>query len=940
MSFQISQTTVDESINNIEVSSISNYSNLSSNIIPATPNINLGSSSKIFTELYTAPGSISLGNIPISSTTSSLTLGNIDSVVSLPDGNLNLGTTTITTDSSGKLALPMTTQIGQVNPGQIVILGSYPDVSSLNSISSPNIGDSYIIQSFTPGHLFTCTYNLQNNVWADIGPIEGPQGPIGAVGPVGAAGGIFSLVAVLQVPGIVLNAGNPNVSNSIVSNSVPGSANWSGRVQSINGYNNSPCMLSFTISISNTSIGLGNQLPACVIGFSSSPTNTNTTDYSGYFHAAFLLSIEGGACTAQIISNYGSTPINIIGGPPIPYNSSVIFSIIFDGNYFNYYINNIIVGTTPQSPTSLPDIGPAPILIGPATYYFTSSFPGGLLPNGTQININNIVFAPYSSLNPRVSSSSLQNSWVTYYNGTVPNPYYLDINNTFVLPIQPNVGASSGIQSSISLGSLNNPLQGFIFSFVAFFSTSQALCLLSDQANTGASNFRLTLTNYIITVQVNNNIVTNFPYLVGDIIQIFYNPTSSPPTTTIYQNQNSIFTTTQYVSSSVIAGNPATGTKAYIINVSSTNSVRVINPMFYSYGPINTEPSSSFLVAGGSAGNGLTNTLSYSIDGGITWTAALTGAATIFPNIVYDVFFNNNIWVATGSGIIGNANNQFQLAYSYDGLNWVGVEGLPTFTVNGRGICLGWNGSYWLAGGEVGSLGVIGSIVLVTSKDGVNWTNTTGNISSLINACTALCWNGSLWVGAGQTVGTQVTQIIYSNDGITWFNSVSGTNIALVRILKIIWNGNIFLAVGGSFGSPTIAWSRDGVSWTNSPNNVFALGTVNSVAWNGAVFIACGNNFNGSGYKIASSPDGITWTEILTGSDPSIPDTVNVQQFHGIIWNRYVQRWVIGGIPFNGSGTAAIVGYSNDINGGSSTWNSSGNSVMGNYECFATRVIH
>jgi hypothetical protein len=939
MSFSIFNTAIYSSILNIELNSAptNDYSNLSSDIIPANSNINLGSSDKVFSELYTGPGSILFDNFEISTSgDSAIVFGDSSSKLSILDGNINLGSTIISSDEYGNIYLPTKTQIGQISPGQLVILGSYLTVEDLNSILSPNIGDSYIIKSFTPSHLFTCTYNIGNVVWTDAGAIEGPQGPIGDIGvdgPPGYAGGIFSLVTV-QIPGINSAAGNPILSNSIQSNSIAG-VPWNGRVQSINGYSNLPVMLSFTINCISTNLGSGDPLSLCAIGFSSNPTNLNTNDYSGYFDAGFLVSLAGPSSTSiQIIYNSLPTPINITASGPYT-NDTSVFSIVFDGDYFNYFVNNRIVATTPRSP-----IAPTAPLLGPSTYYFTYSFPGGVSPPGIQVNVNNIVFAPYSSLNPRVSSGNLQNTWRQNSNSVL---CYLDINNTFVIPSDPTEYV--GIKSILNLGSTNpNSLQGFIFSFVAFIvsttTSNNVFCQVIDQFNPSNSYVRLMFSNYTITMSVNGQqLLTPKPYTPGDIIQIVYDPSTSPPTTTIYQNQISIGSTTSFTPSSAIPSAPAeSGCIASIVNragqTTILDTIRVINPMFSAYGPISSSVSASFMLAGGSVSNGLTNTLAYSNDKGVTWNA-VTGSTGIFPTIVSDVFFNNNIWVATGAGTVGT-NNPFQLAYSYDGLNWIGSSQI--FSPNGVGLCLAWNGSYWLCGGEVVIPPTqVGSIVLVTSKDGIIWTNTTGNIGSLINACTSICWNGSLWVASGPIASSGTTQVIYSIDGVNWIKSISGTAIGFQGISTIIWNGSIFLAVGGSFNSPTSAISSDGIIWTNPVNSgPFGYGSISSVAWNGILFMACGNNGDGSFYILATSPDGINWTKI------SIIPPFADQQLKTVIWNSYISRWIIAGIPSQqvGSTPLNIVAYSDDVNGAANNWTLATNNALGSFECFAARTVN
>ena len=70
----------------------------------------------------------------------------------------------------------------------------------------------------------------------------------------------------------------------------------------------------------------------------------------------------------------------------------------------------------------------------------------------------------------------------------------------------------------------------------------------------------------------------------------------------------------------------------------------------------------------------------------------------------YAVAANNCIIVAVGTGT-------YQIAYSYNGLNWTGVSQTGIFT---NGYAVAWNGTEFIAGGD--------NNVQATSPDGVNWT--------------------------------------------------------------------------------------------------------------------------------------------------------------------------------------------------------------------------
>jgi hypothetical protein len=83
------------------------------------------------------------------------------------------------------------------------------------------------------------------------------------------------------------------------------------------------------------------------------------------------------------------------------------------------------------------------------------------------------------------------------------------------------------------------------------------------------------------------------------------------------------------------------------------------------------------------AGNGRTNSLAFSDDGGMTWSG-ITGKS-VFSVEARDIAWNGQMWVAVGRGI------NFSTAYSYDGVTWIGpvdVSGAPinvfSYDIGGR----------------------------------------------------------------------------------------------------------------------------------------------------------------------------------------------------------------------------------------------------------------
>lgn len=133
---------------------------LKGDIIPEVDNTYyLGSPDKRFHTVYVGPGSLWVGDSIITSQ---------GTAIELPSGSL----------------------IGGVAPGTIRILGSYPTVGDLPTTVS-NIGDSYLVTSFNPAHLFTSTSAPTPN-YTDVGAIQGPQGIQGPVGPEGPPSGLYA----------------------------------------------------------------------------------------------------------------------------------------------------------------------------------------------------------------------------------------------------------------------------------------------------------------------------------------------------------------------------------------------------------------------------------------------------------------------------------------------------------------------------------------------------------------------------------------------------------------------------------------------------------------------------------------------------------------------------------------------------------------------------
>ena len=98
-------------------------------------------------------------------------------------------------------------------------------------------------------------------------------------------------------------------------------------------------------------------------------------------------------------------------------------------------------------------------------------------------------------------------------------------------------------------------------------------------------------------------------------------------------------------------------------------------------------------------GAGVSSRMAYSLEGTV-WDTVNSP----FTGQVNGIAWGENLWVAVGQGT-------HTLAYSYNGISWVGL-GTSIFSTAGNGVA--WTGSGWIATGQ-------GTNTLATSLDGLTW---------------------------------------------------------------------------------------------------------------------------------------------------------------------------------------------------------------------------
>lgn len=257
--------------------------------------------------------------------------------------------------------------------------------------------------------------------------------------------------------------------------------------------------------------------------------------------------------------------------------------------------------------------------------------------------------------------------------------------------------------------------------------------------------------------------------------------------------------------------------------------------------------------------------------GGATGVQGIQGPTGVL------VVSTENFMVATGYGT-------YDIAYTYEGSNWVGTNTNMFGGTSGEGYAWGvaWSGNMWVATGN-------GNHTLAYSSDGKTWTAVAS--SPFNDYAWGVAWNGNVWVATGGYDGSlSQCSLAYSYDGMTWTAvDTSSSRIFSYGGFGVAWGGAYWVAVGG--GSNMFATSYDGINWTPQASNaIFGDAGVQAIAYNGNLWVATGNKGTST---IAYSSNGSNWV----GADTS---AAFIFQSWGntVAWNGSI--WVAGGTSASG----------------------------------------
>jgi hypothetical protein len=227
---------------------------------------------------------------------------------------------------------------------------------------------------------------------------------------------------------------------------------------------------------------------------------------------------------------------------------------------------------------------------------------------------------------------------------------------------------------------------------------------------------------------------------------------------------------------------------------------------------------------------------------GDTWTSVPHGLG---PRNFNDVVYANNMFVAVSSDVQGGLNAASM--YSYDGTTWT-LGNAP------RGD---WQSVAYGNGVFVSVASSTSTTKVMTSTDGINWTNRTP--ASATNVWRGVTFGNGIFVAVSISPTSGDPNVMTSTDGITWTSRTPPGN---TNTWAVAYGNGLFAAVGLT-GS--VMTSPDGINWTNRVAP--AANDWKDIAYANGKFVAVSNS--GTGNRVMSSTDGITWISEASANDYS-----------------------------------------------------------------------
>lgn len=297
---------------------------------------------------------------------------------------------------------------------------------------------------------------------------------------------------------------------------------------------------------------------------------------------------------------------------------------------------------------------------------------------------------------------------------------------------------------------------------------------------------------------------------------------SATPTITITPTATS--TTTPTITSTITpTPTPSANNPLFLASVSnSSNNATTTDAIVWNYGNFANNRNWSGLTYGNNQYLAVAyNSENYEVSSdGLIWTSYTYNIS--HPNNLFNVaIYGGNKYLVFGNSSIG--------LYSQDLQTW------NTFIVPSA------NWTLAAYGNNTYVACISGSSVIVTSNDGVTWTQRSLPVSRE--------WRDTIYAnGKFILIANNSDTVLYSSDGVTW-NSSSLPQSNLWRCLG--YGNSIYVAL--VYQSSLIAYSSDGITWQTGTSLPYSW---TDLAYGNNTFIAIG-----TGAVTMTSSNGITWTQ-------------------------------------------------------------------------------
>lgn len=233
---------------------------------------------------------------------------------------------------------------------------------------------------------------------------------------------------------------------------------------------------------------------------------------------------------------------------------------------------------------------------------------------------------------------------------------------------------------------------------------------------------------------------------------------------------------------------------------------------------------------------------------------------------ISDIEYNGSLYVTTGSAIMTSS----------DGVDWTQqFGGQPGGTLanvvygQGRWVAGSWNNT--------------SDIPLTTSADGTNWAFPP-TLPAEFTECRDLAFGNGIFVALPRT-GTST--LVTSTDGLTWTGRNHPWFDAKLGRCHVIFGNGMFLAYNTGTSTVEIAMSTNGIDWTTADTGI--AGSYYNAAYGDGRWVLVGNNG-----MVATSTDLATWSDqvIAFGSDQPVRlESVAYGNGHWVICGRSKSIW-------------------------------------------------